>query len=475
MTNDNPNGLTSADLAMFAALGIPAELVAAAGVKRVDNGGAQEHGFSRPGDLSGLVFPYIDPATGRTVTYRLRRDHPEMEGGKPKDKYLSAYRDRRHAYFPPGAGELVRDPTVLIVLVEAEKSALALTALAARKGRKLLAIGLGGAWGFRGRLGKVEGPNGERVDEKGLLPELRALARREVVVMLDANAASNPNVKRARAALVAELLAMNSRARIAPIPSVEGANGPDDLIAVCGDDITISLLDDAPLAAEVAVNDARSAISAIDNNRHDAEAVRAALDAVAAVPDRLQREMLESELAATVRGKVTKKTIQDELKDRSDLREKVNALVMGEARKAELLSRPVNPAQLIHDLENFFAERARLPEGAALILACFTVLTYVFDVFDTVAYVLLESAIKRCGKNTVMRLLEYLCSKALHVTALTEAIFRLIDQQRPTLLINECEELNNRRSDRTKALLPVLLEGYKKGSPDPQVRWQGQG
>ncbi len=111
-------------------------------------------------DMSGIVFPYFDPVTSQRVTARLRRDNPEIEDGKAKNKYISAYADRRHLYFVPGSGDLLRDTAVPIVLVEAEKSALALTAWAERAGRKQLAVGLGGCWGFKGRIGKAPTPNG---------------------------------------------------------------------------------------------------------------------------------------------------------------------------------------------------------------------------------------------------------------------------------------------------------------------------
>ena len=62
------------------------------------------------------------------MTARVRRDNPEIEDGKIKDKYISAYGDGRHLYFPPDARDKLQEPGTPIVLVEAEKSALALTA-----------------------------------------------------------------------------------------------------------------------------------------------------------------------------------------------------------------------------------------------------------------------------------------------------------------------------------------------------------
>src|SRR5437667_12638648 len=149
LTPEKAPNLTPADLAMFLRLGIPAELLNRAGIERVTDREARERfGIVGYGDMSGIVFPYMDPMNGHRWTARVRRDNPEIEGRKPRNKYISAYGDRRHLYFPPGSAELMHDPAVPIVLVEAEKSALALVTWAARMGRKLLPVADGRALGM---------------------------------------------------------------------------------------------------------------------------------------------------------------------------------------------------------------------------------------------------------------------------------------------------------------------------------------
>lgn len=121
--------LTPVDLQKFEVLGIGSELLEQACVERVTDGEARrEYGVTLAGDMSGIVFPYFSPMDGLRRTCRLRRDHPEIERGKPRKKYVVAYGDRRHLYFVPGCAELVNDHSVPVVLVEAEKSALALVA-----------------------------------------------------------------------------------------------------------------------------------------------------------------------------------------------------------------------------------------------------------------------------------------------------------------------------------------------------------
>src|SRR4029077_6289705 len=79
---------------------------------------------------------------------------------------------------------------------------LAIWALSQRTGKLLfLPLGLGGCWGWRGRIGRTEAANGERVDEVGPLPDLARCAHRRTFILLDSNVETNPKVKMARRAL----------------------------------------------------------------------------------------------------------------------------------------------------------------------------------------------------------------------------------------------------------------------------------
>jgi hypothetical protein len=147
--------LLPTDIDMFGRLGIPPDLLSAARVQRVTDREARDHfgiRFSKAKDVGGIVFPYYIPAVEYRVTARLRRDKPEIdENGKPQNKYISPWGDSRHLYYPPGAKQLLDDPATIIVLVESEKAALALTAWAKRMGIKLVALAMGGCWGWRGQ------------------------------------------------------------------------------------------------------------------------------------------------------------------------------------------------------------------------------------------------------------------------------------------------------------------------------------
>jgi hypothetical protein len=244
--------LTSEDLALFARLGIESELLAAASIFRVTDAEARKYGFSladrATADLAGVVFPYFDPVAYHRVTARLRRDHPEVDSeGKVQNKYITAWGDNRHLYFPPGVDALLSDATVPIAFVESEKSALALTALADRHRRRLLAVATGGCWGWRGKTGIEAGPNGERVEVKGPLPDfgLLRLSGRKVLLAFDSNVISNPRVRDACTALAENLAGWEAQVCFVALPEMEGVNGPDDLVEHAGDKEMLALLDRA--------------------------------------------------------------------------------------------------------------------------------------------------------------------------------------------------------------------------------------
>jgi uncharacterized protein (DUF927 family) len=231
---------------MFQRLRIPPELLAEAHVRRVSDAEARDlMGIGkRAGDMAGIVYDYPDPNTGHVVARRLRRDNPEFENGKPKDKYISTYGGLRRLYFPPGTNEKLRDPETAVVLVEAEKSALAGTAFAQRSGGKLLFVATGGCYSWRGRVGKIPTPNGYLVDEKGPSKDLRCCNGRKVIILFDANATTNAEVRQAQNDLV-RVLTNATSVFVASLPLVDGVNGPDDYIAVCGEDALAKVLDSA--------------------------------------------------------------------------------------------------------------------------------------------------------------------------------------------------------------------------------------
>jgi hypothetical protein len=229
---------------------IPSEMLEVAGVRSVTDAEARETlgiNGQRDADLAGLLFPYLSPITTERVGGRIRLDHPLPDNS---GKYISEP-GCHHLFFPPNVGNFLLDVRVSAVIVEAEKSALALRALGDRTGRQMLPIAIGGCWGWRRKIGKRALPEGGSEPETGPSPDFDVIVwqGRSAILAFDCNALTNPKVKQARRALAKELSKRGARVLIAEVPAVEGVNGPDDLIAFAGDEAALSMLNTA-LAAD---------------------------------------------------------------------------------------------------------------------------------------------------------------------------------------------------------------------------------
>ena len=149
------------------------------------------------GSYEGLAIPYFLPGESRIREWRLRRDHPDIEykDGKPKErgKYLSPPGRRNMIYFVPGTSQdLVKAVATPVIVTEGEFKTLALWRLANHESTapRFLPLGLAGVWNWRGTVGKTTGPNGDRRDVKGVIPDLDLVVweGRRVIIAFDADA-----------------------------------------------------------------------------------------------------------------------------------------------------------------------------------------------------------------------------------------------------------------------------------------------
>jgi len=156
----------------------------------------------------------------------------------------------------------LHDVTVLVIFVEGEKAALALTALAERAGRKWLVVGLGGCWGWRAKTGSERTADGSRFPVTGPHPDfdMLALKGRVAMIVFDSNAASNPMEAAPRARREGPNCAVSQ------IPEV---NSPDDYLAAFGDEAMLRILDGATAPGGPCVNpwDAARDITSFLNER----------------------------------------------------------------------------------------------------------------------------------------------------------------------------------------------------------------
>jgi hypothetical protein len=117
---------------------------------------------------------------------------------------------------------------------------------------------------------------------------------------------------------------------------------------------------------------------------------------------------------------------------------------------------------LLRSVESFISKFVILPEGALLPLAVWAVATHLFSVFDAFPYVAITSPARRCGKTRLLEVLGLLCARPERTSNISEAaLFRLIEKERPTLLLDEMEQLRE-KSERAQILRNLLNAGNRR-------------
>jgi len=222
-------------------------MIEAAGIRSVSDYEVRElfgmNGSFHGDSLAGILFPYVNRAS-RRVGGRVRLDNLTSNG----IKYVSEL-GNRHLFFPPGAWDLVDDPSVPIIIVEAEKSSLSIAALAHRANKKMIAIAVGGCFGWKRNRGKREIAEGGTEPFTGPSPDFDLInwATRRTLLAFDSNTSTNSDVRRGRSLLQRELVDRGANVAFVEIPPLEGVNGPDDLIAVAGDEAMLRAIDMASI------------------------------------------------------------------------------------------------------------------------------------------------------------------------------------------------------------------------------------
>ncbi len=239
------------------------EIADEAMIRRVNASEGRDVVGQRDRDCSGTLFSYYWPGEPGPHTYRIRRDNPEFKydkdgNPKPDKKYLGAPKSANRLYIPPSVtSDLISDASIPIVIVEGEKKALAIWRLAHHDTEELrfIPVALGGAWNWRGTIGKAGGPKGERLDVKGPIADLNRIEwnHRKVFIIFDSNAHTNESVKWARKGIANELTKRGAEVQLINLPEDCGVNGIDDLLAAWGPERVLELFKSAIFGARLDV------------------------------------------------------------------------------------------------------------------------------------------------------------------------------------------------------------------------------
>jgi Protein of unknown function (DUF3631) len=137
----------------------------------------------------------------------------------------------------------------------------------------------------------------------------------------------------------------------------------------------------------------------------------------------------------------------------------------------------ISGAELLEDIEKAFRRYIVLPAGAGVALALWTLHAWTVDAGDISPFIVLVSPTKRCGKTSALIVLYYLTPRSeLASNISASAVFRYVEDVRPTLLIDEAdsfvkdnEEIRGiLNSGHTKAAAHVIRNVEVNGEHKPR-------
>ncbi len=116
---------------------------------------------------------------------------------------------------------------------------------------------------------------------------------------------------------------------------------------------------------------------------------------------------------------------------------------------------------LIAELESYITSYVTFEETChALVIALWLMATHVWPAFDAFPYLVVTSATKRSGKTRLLELISFVASNSRLVANISPAaLYRTIDAEKPTLLIDEAEMFSSAKSEYRS----LLNSGYRRG------------
>jgi hypothetical protein len=137
-------------------------------------------------------------------------------------------------------------------------------------------------------------------------------------------------------------------------------------------------------------------------------------------------------------------------------------------RKARTPARTASSAEdgatLLRELERFIRRFVVLPPKTCLPVVLWAMATHVFDEFSVFPYLSIVGPTRRCGKTRLLRVLELVAHNPRRAAGISEAaLFRLVEAESPTLLLDEAESLRG-KGERPEALRQLLNAGHGEGA-----------
>lgn len=124
----------------------------------------------------------------------------------------------------------------------------------------------------------------------------------------------------------------------------------------------------------------------------------------------------------------------------------------------------VLPSVLLDDIRTFVRRFVVLSDAQADTVTLWIAHTHAIDGFECTPYLAITSPEKRSGKTRLLEVIELLVHTAIQTANISDAaLFRVIHEQGPTLLIDEVDAIFGKKSPREE-LRGMLNAGYRRGA-----------
>jgi hypothetical protein len=130
----------------------------------------------------------------------------------------------------------------------------------------------------------------------------------------------------------------------------------------------------------------------------------------------------------------------------------------------------MHPCEILETLTRAIRRYVVLAPDQLTAVALWVAHTHAIDAAEVTPFLVVTAPTMRSGKTRLLEVLELLVARPWRVTLPSEAVlFRKIERDRPTLLLDECDAVFRSPTERTEPLRALLNAGNRRGTRVPRV------
>jgi hypothetical protein len=135
---------------------------------------------------------------------------------------------------------------------------------------------------------------------------------------------------------------------------------------------------------------------------------------------------------------------------------------------------PIDLPDLLWNVQEYVRRYVVLSFDQGVMVALWIAHTHVIEAFDMTPYLHISSAVKRCGKSRLLEVAEPVVARPWKADSVsTAALVRKVEQECPTLLLDESDPAFNGDKEYAETLRGLLNSGYRRGGKRTMCVGQG--